>query len=315
MASATHAAAALACRALAAPHRTAASGSPSHRRRLLPFCDAAPHLAARAPHPHRLPPPPLRASFSEATARGRHLEVPIPGGHELRPACSSMRRASRPAPPRGTSPRPRARAKAVHDRRLQLERSPPTSAARGGTWRGSASPPRTSAYDWSALRLHGAAARAGAAAAARARRLRRRTALQSALSARDTDATDAARRTERSRGGTCRGRRMRRSSITQRGGVTATSRTGILRASRTSTGRRAPHAAAAPRPRAARSAAPRHALSAPQASRRPPRPRGSPMRPLHQQHKPSEYACFLKQRGFEAGASYSGGTASGIVEK
>ena len=36
---------------------------------------------------------------------------------------------------------------------------------------------------------------------------------------------------------------------------------------------------------------------------------------LHQQHKPSEYACFLKQRGFEAGASYSGGTASGIVEK
>ena len=36
---------------------------------------------------------------------------------------------------------------------------------------------------------------------------------------------------------------------------------------------------------------------------------------LQQQHKPSEYACFLKQRGFEAGASYSGGTASGIVEK
>ena len=36
---------------------------------------------------------------------------------------------------------------------------------------------------------------------------------------------------------------------------------------------------------------------------------------LHRQHKPSEYACFLKQRGFEAGASYSGGTASGIVEK
>ena len=36
---------------------------------------------------------------------------------------------------------------------------------------------------------------------------------------------------------------------------------------------------------------------------------------LTQQHKPSEYACFLKQRGFEAGASYSGGTASGIVEK
>ena len=35
---------------------------------------------------------------------------------------------------------------------------------------------------------------------------------------------------------------------------------------------------------------------------------------LTQQHKPSEYACFLKQRGFEAGASYSGGTASGIVE-
>ena len=36
---------------------------------------------------------------------------------------------------------------------------------------------------------------------------------------------------------------------------------------------------------------------------------------LTQQHKPSEYACFLKQRGFEAGAAYSGGTASGIVEK
>ena len=34
---------------------------------------------------------------------------------------------------------------------------------------------------------------------------------------------------------------------------------------------------------------------------------------LTQQHKPSEYACFLKQRGFEAGAAYSGGTASGIV--